>query len=89
MSSWTRYLRVNDYNMRKKAETLQYKKNALDYTNKSNNKNILKGQDVCPITNKPSSTSNSDVPGKSMDLYLDKNVPLLNFAKKYSYNNNK
>ena len=72
--------------MRKKAETLQYKNNALEYTTKSNNKNILKGQPVCPITNKPSSTSNSDVPGKSMDLHLDVNVPMLNFEKKYSYN---
>jgi len=76
----------NDYNMRIKAETLQYKNNALEYTTKSNNKNILKGQPVCPITNKPSSTSNSDVPGKSMNLHLDVNVPLLNFVKKYSYN---
>jgi hypothetical protein len=75
--------------MRKKAETLQYKNIAWEWTTKSNNKNILKGQDVCPITNKPSSSSNSDVPGKIVDLYLDVNVPLLNFAKKYSYDNNK
>ena len=79
----------NDYNMRRKAETLQYRKNSLEYTTKSNNKNILKGQVVCPITNKPSSSRNSDVPGESIDLYLDANVPLLNFQKKYSYDNNK
>ena len=79
----------NDYNMRRKAETLQYRKNSLEYTTKSNNKNILKGREACPITNKPSSTRNSDVPGESIDLYLDINVPLLNFQKKYSYDNNK
>ncbi len=95
--TWSRYQNepidlsnysFNDYNMRRKAETLQYKKNSLEYTTKSNNKNILKGQNVCPISNKPSPSSHSDVPGK-MDLYLDANVPLLNFVKKYSYDNNK
>ena len=96
--TWTRYqppvadlsnYSFNDYNMRRKAETLQYRKNSLEYTTKSNNKNILKGREACPITNKPSSSRNSDVPGESIDLYLDANVPLLNFQKKYSYDNNK
>jgi hypothetical protein len=89
--TWSRYrppsidlsnYSVEDYNMRRKVEILQYRKNANDYTSDSNIKNVLKGQNNCPIGTKPTSTRNSDVPGETMNLVLNPNVPVINFLKK-------
>ena len=94
--TWSRYrppsidlsnYSVEDYNMRRKVEILQYRKNANDYTGNSNIKNVLKGQTNCPIGTKPTSTRNSDVPGETMNLVLNPNVPIINFLKKYNYGN--
>ena len=73
--------------MRRKVEILQYRKNANDYASNSNIKNVLKGQNNCPIGTKPTSTRNSDVPGETMNLVLNPNVSVINFLKKYNYGN--
>ena len=116
----------DEYNMRRKAETLKYNKNAFDESDKNKFKNILKGRTNCRgiafsnqsgnsdfnTTNPNSlnlprenntlifnnfqpqgienskSSRNSDVPGKTTQLYLDPNVPLKYYTKRYTYDDN-
>lgn len=78
-------------NMRRKVEILKYNKNVNknnSLTQKTNFSRLARGNYkqnrlVCPNDHKiPTSNSNSDVPGPSVFLFEDKNVPL------YNYNNN-
>lgn len=78
-------------NMRRKVEILKYNKNVNknnNLTQKTNFARLARGNYkqnrlVCENDHKiPTSNSNSDVPGPSINLFEDKNVPLFN------YNNN-
>jgi len=115
-----------EYNMRRKAETLKYNNNAFQDSDKNKFTNMLKGRTNCrgiafsnQSANSDSNTTNpnnlnlprqnntlifnnlqprgidnskssrnSDVPGKTTQLYLDQTVPLKYYTRKYTYDDN-